>query len=67
LFSKRVFQSVQVLLTGAILAAGKCMVTAVLRVMELDQQPHFQTYHSGMPVVPLRWVLIRDPLGQFDT
>lgn len=24
-------------------------------------------YHSGMPVVPLRWVLIRDPLGQFET
>lgn len=24
-------------------------------------------YHSGMPVISLRWVLIRDPLGQFDT
>jgi hypothetical protein len=24
-------------------------------------------YHSGMPVIPLRWVLIRDPLGQFET
>jgi len=23
-------------------------------------------YHSGMPVVPLRWVLIRDPLGEHD-
>ena len=22
-------------------------------------------YHSGMPVVPLRWVLIRDPKGKF--
>jgi hypothetical protein len=22
-------------------------------------------YHAGKPVVPLRWVLIRDPLGQF--
>ena len=22
-------------------------------------------YHSGMPVVPLRWVLVRDPSGQF--
>lgn len=22
-------------------------------------------YHSGLPVVPLRWVLIRDPLGKF--
>lgn len=45
LFSKRVFQSVQVLLAGAILATGKRTVTAVLRVMGLDQQPHFQTYH----------------------
>jgi hypothetical protein len=23
-------------------------------------------YHTGKPVVPLRWVLIRDPLGEFD-
>jgi hypothetical protein len=23
-------------------------------------------YSSGMPVIPLRWVLIRDPLGQFE-
>ena len=22
--------------------------------------------HGGMPVVPLRWVLVRDPLGRFD-
>ena len=24
-------------------------------------------YHSAMPVVPLRWVLIRDPLGKFES
>jgi DDE superfamily endonuclease len=23
-------------------------------------------YHSGTPVVPIRWVLIRDPLGKFE-
>ena len=23
-------------------------------------------YHSALPVVPLRWVLIRDPLGKFE-
>jgi hypothetical protein len=23
-------------------------------------------YHGGLPAVPLRWVLIRDPLGKFD-
>jgi len=45
LFSKRVFQSVQVLLIGAILATGKRTVTAVLRVMGLAQHTHFQTYH----------------------
>ncbi|MEO6319530.1 MAG: transposase [Polaromonas sp.] len=43
--SKRVFQSVQVLLAGAILATGKRTVTSVLRVMGLSQERHFQTYH----------------------
>jgi hypothetical protein len=23
-------------------------------------------YHSGLPVVPLRWILIRDPMGRFE-
>jgi hypothetical protein len=23
-------------------------------------------HHAGLPVVPLRWVLVRDPLGRFD-
>ena len=45
LFSPRVFQSVQVLLVGTILAIGKRTVTAVLRIMGLDQHTHFQTYH----------------------
>ena len=45
LFSKRVFQSVQVLLAGAILAPGKHTVTSVLRIMGLSQERHFQTYH----------------------
>lgn len=45
LFSKRVFQSVQVLLAGAILAPGKRTVTSVLRIMGLSQERHFQTYH----------------------
>lgn len=22
-------------------------------------------YHTGLPVVPIRWVLVRDPLGKF--
>ncbi len=24
-------------------------------------------YHSGMPVVPIRWILVRDPNGKFET
>jgi hypothetical protein len=24
-------------------------------------------YHGGLPVLPIRWVLIRDPLGRFDS
>lgn len=24
-------------------------------------------YHTGLPAVPIRWVLIRDPKGQLDT
>ena len=23
-------------------------------------------YHTGLPVVPIRWVLVRDPLGKFE-
>jgi hypothetical protein len=45
LFSQRVFQSVQVLVVGAILAPGKRTVTAILRVMGLSQEKHFQNYH----------------------
>jgi hypothetical protein len=22
--------------------------------------------HAGLPVVPIRWVLLRDPVGRFD-
>lgn len=45
LFSKRVWQSVLVLVVGAILAPGKRTVSAILRVMDLDQEQHFQNYH----------------------
>jgi hypothetical protein len=44
-FSKRVWQHVLVLLTGAILAPGQRTVTAVLRVMGLSDERHFQNYH----------------------
>lgn len=44
-FSQRVWRHVQVLVMGAILAPGKRTVTAVLSVMGLSQEAHFQTYH----------------------
>jgi len=44
-FSRRVWQHVQVLLIGAILAPGNRTVTAVLRVMGLSDERHFQNYH----------------------
>jgi hypothetical protein len=45
LFSKPVFQHVQVLLLGAILSPGKRTVTQTLRVMGKSQDAHFQHYH----------------------
>jgi DDE superfamily endonuclease len=45
LFSKPVWESALVLLVGAILAPGKRTVSAVLRVMGLKDEPHFQNYH----------------------
>ncbi len=44
-FSTRVWHQVQVLLIGAILAPGKRTVTAVLRIMGLSTERHFQNYH----------------------
>jgi hypothetical protein len=45
LFSKRVFQHVQLLLMGAILAPGKRTVSSALKAMGLDQQKRFHRYH----------------------
>jgi len=45
LFSKRIWQHVQVLLLGAILVPGQRTVTAVLRIMGLSAEKHFQNYH----------------------
>jgi hypothetical protein len=44
-FSERVWDWVQVLVAGAILAPGKRTVTAVLRVMGLSDEQQFQNYH----------------------
>jgi hypothetical protein len=45
LFSKRVWQNVQVLLMGAILAPGQRTVSSALRAMGLDQHERFHRYH----------------------
>ena len=45
LFSKRTWHSGLVLLVGAILAPGKRTVSALLQVMGLSQERHFQNYH----------------------
>lgn len=45
LFSKPVFQHLELLLIGAILAPAKRTVTSALRVMGLSQEKHFQNYH----------------------
>src|SRR3972149_2937782 len=44
-FSERVWDWVQVLVIGAMLAPGKRTVTSVLRVMGLSNEQQFQNYH----------------------
>jgi hypothetical protein len=45
LFSKRVFEHVQVLLMGTVLAPGRRTVSSALRAMGLDQHKQFHRYH----------------------
>lgn len=45
IFSKQVWPLAKLLFVGAILAPGKRTVTAVLRIMGLSQEQHFQNYH----------------------
>jgi len=44
-FSERVWDWVQIMLVGAILAPGKRTVTSVLRVMGLSNEQQYQNYH----------------------
>jgi DDE superfamily endonuclease len=44
-FSRPMWQHVQVLMTGAVLAPGPRTVTAMLRIMGRSAAPDFQTYH----------------------
>lgn len=45
LFSNSVWCCAKILLTGAILTTGSRTVTAVLRIMGLSAEKHFQNYH----------------------
>lgn len=44
-FSRRIWEHAKVLVVGAILVPGQRTVAAVLRVMGLRQDAHFQNYH----------------------
>ena len=44
-FSRPMWQHVNVLITGAVLAPGKRTVTAILRIMGRSAAPNFQPYH----------------------
>ena len=44
-FSRPVWQQVQVLMTGAVLAPGQRTVPAILRIMGRRAAPDFQTSH----------------------
>jgi len=77
LVSKRIWEPASILFLGAILSPAERTVTAVLRVMGLSGEKHFQNYHrvlnravwfySGKPPVPIRWVIVRDPKQLFKT
>lgn len=45
LFSKRIWEQAKILLIGTILSPAERTVTAVLRVMGLSHEKHFQNYH----------------------
>jgi hypothetical protein len=59
-FSKLVWQHAQALVIGAILVPGRRTVTAVLRIMGLSAEKHFQTYHRVLNrAVWSSWALSR--------
>jgi hypothetical protein len=51
LFSKPVFNHVQLLLAGAVLAPGKRTVSAVLPILGLKEEKNFHKYHRMLSLV----------------
>jgi hypothetical protein len=63
-FSKLVWEHAQVLVLGAILVPGQRTVTAVLRIMGLSAEKHFQTYHRVLNrAIWSSWALSRTLLS----
>jgi len=56
-FSKRVWQSVQILIKGAILAVGPRTVAAVLRVMGLSEDQQFHL--NQKEIKPYEWTSLK--------
>ena len=44
-FTNRIWSHIQLLLIGSLLTPGQRTVTAILRILGLSQEKHFQTYH----------------------
>jgi len=73
IFSKRIWSHIQVLVLGAILAPGKRTVSAVLRIMGLSQEKHFQNYHrvlnravwSGLKISRILLTILITTFGMF--
>lgn len=48
LFSRRIWERVQILLAGAILSPAERTVTAALQAVGLSAEKHFQNYHRAL-------------------
>jgi hypothetical protein len=57
MFSKPVYGHVKLLLTGAVLAPGKRTISAVLRILGLDQEKNFHKYHRVLSLA--HWSALR--------
>ena len=57
-FSERIWEWVQLLIVGAILAPGRRTVTAILRVLGLSHERQFQRYHRVLNRVKWSGLLV---------
>lgn len=69
-FSARIWEHALVLLVGTILTPGRRTVSSALRVMGLQDEPHFQNFHRVLnrarwPSRPLGKIVLRLLVGAF--